>query len=409
MIVFSSILARIPGFILPLVLSRLFDNLNYMAFSMAFVAASASSAFVGEALAATISQQVPKLNKDKKKIIELGRFIFLIGVAAFLFIASLWILLFLFSVSNMKLPVLACTILLIPGFLLPSMSTSMSNASGMAKYTSIVSIITIPSSIVVSLLLGKLFGVVVFCVSYSFFIIVSTTLVFQRSLGVTETERATIFATRLLKDPLATFFSILFAFSLGGPVHGLCLGILAVQPEGPRELSYFVAYYPWNLIFSASASFFSGYFIQKVMTLRANEQFSSIREFILYWFILVIIVGLVLVFSIWLAKEWVFLIYGASIPNNKALLILILLSGLLAACVTVSSQFNIALGNLKMLRQAAFFYAIVYLITTFFFVDMQQMGATGVALSLSVSSLIFLSIQIFSIVVTLRRMGAYVC
>jgi EPS I polysaccharide export inner membrane protein EpsE len=265
----ASVLARMPNFVLPILAVRIFDFYDYSIFAVAFVTAAAVSAFLGEAIAATISRESYRIGHGEHGRASLAAFFRSAVLASYVSVmAGVSIYWLFFATANGDRWLLAAaTILLVPAYLLPAATTALANASGLGNFAIAASLVGVPISVVLSFLLGARFGIAYYFVAY-FTCVVLTNLFVYFGVASARYRSGLRAGGETLREYGLVFMTILLPALLGGPVHGLCMSILGHQKGGVAELAVFVAYYPWSIAVSVVAAVLANYVIQMVVEIR---------------------------------------------------------------------------------------------------------------------------------------------
>ena len=382
----ASVLARIPNFVLPIIASRIFDYSEYAIFAVAFVTASAMSVFLGEAIAATISRESYRVGLNEHGIASLAAFFRKSVLASYAFIIlSLTVYQLISSGGDGDGWLFgAATVLLVPAYLLPVTTTALATASGHGRSSAVASLVGIPVSITLSLLIGATFGVTYFFVIY-FMGVVLTSLYVYGNVASASSGGGLHGGRKTLREYGPVFMAILVPFMLGGPVHGLCLSILGRQDGGVAELAVFVAYYPWSIVVSVFAGILTNYVIQLIVEIRRENDIPRLKRFVARLLLGNAAVAVLVGFFLWSGIDFVFALYGPEFARNQSLFGWMLVCGVSAACISTTSQIIIGTGKRKGLLISAASYAVLYIGLTFFFVERMSRGAEGLVQALTFS------------------------
>ncbi|MGH8549277.1 MAG: hypothetical protein ACRERU_11900 [Methylococcales bacterium] len=403
----ASILARAPNFVLPIFVARVLDFPAYSLFAVAFATASASSAFLGEAIAATISRESYRVKQEEAGSASLGAFYRTSTLAAFGLI-GFGVLLYHDLISTgaggigPKLTLATATLLLIPAYLLPQATAALANARGLGRISVKASLIGIPIAIGASLALGAKFGVTYFLITYAVFTLLTNLYVYVRVSHASLIQRKHVRAG-VLSGYGSTFFFILAPFLLGGPVHGLCLAILGYQESGVEEVARFVAYYPWTMAVSVFSAVLGNYVVQTAVEVERNNDPVHLRTFLLRLLAGNLALAILISACLWFGLDFALALYGSTIARDQTLFGWMLMTGIAAACVNTTSQIIIATGRGRGLLMASILHATMYICLTALFVGFSALGAIGLIQSLCYSLFLLAVTQLTLIALRVQR------
>lgn len=383
----ASVVVRVPNLVLPIIAVRAFNFSEYSIFAVAFVTASAMSAFLGEAIAVTISRESYRARLGVQGAASLAAFFrvaILVSYSAIVAGLCLYWLFFAASGGDDGWLLAVGTILLVPAYMLPVATTALATASGHGNSSVVAALVGIPISIALSLLVGATFGVAYFFATY-FACVVLTNLYVYIKVASASSARSLHGAWKTLWEFGPVFIAILAPFFLGGPVHGFCLSILGRQESGVAELAEFVAYYPWSLVVSAFAGFLTNYVIQLIVAIGRENDVPRLRRFLIRLLLGNVAVSVLMGVCLWHGKDFVFALYGPNFAMNQGLIGWMLVCGVSAACVSTTSQIVIGTGKGKGLLKCAVLHALLYSGLTYFFVEGLSQGATGLIRALTFS------------------------
>ena len=384
-VLIASILTRVPNFVLPIAATRLLAFSEYSIFAVAFVTASAISAFLGEAIAATISRESYRVRAGAHGSASLAVFFKVVVLVSYLTI-TLGVGIYWFFIASPESEgwLLAVgTVMLVPAYILPAATTALAAASSQGATSVVASVIGIPMSIVLSLFFGATYGVAYFFVVY-FVCVIFTNLYVYIKISA-ESVCSLRGACNTLREYVPVFMGILVPFLMGGPVHGFCMSVIGRQEYGVTELAKFVAYYPWSLVVSVFAGFLATNVIQLVVELRRENDVQKLKRFMIGLLFSNMLVAVLVGVSLWLGKNFVFSLYDPEFEKNLALFAWMLICGVSAACLTTTSQIMIGSGNGKGLLMCAIFHAVLYGMLTIYFVEQLAQGGIGLVRALTIS------------------------
>ncbi|MBS0545205.1 MAG: hypothetical protein JSR40_15890 [Proteobacteria bacterium] len=412
-LIVASVLARAPNFLLPILAIRILDFPSYSIFAAGFAAAGSMSAFIGEAIAATISRESFRVNQGRAGSLSLSKFFCASVVCAYIFIVALiglYLLLSIRKIANDERAWLtaAATILLLPAYLIPAAATALANAHHRGNVSTLATLIGVPLSIASSLLIGVNFGVVYFLLAYFIFVVLTNYIVWIKAAPTPRSEYAPSL-TEIYRSYGPALLAILLPFLLGGPVHGLCLFVLARAADGPTELAKFVAYYPWSISVSVLAAMLANYVIQTLVELKRTDDYRALRRFIVKLLIFANVIAISISGLLWINIDLVFVLYGPNFERDPVLFGWILVCGIGLTIISTTGQVLIGIGSKKGLIFCAMINALVYVGLCTLLVGNLNLGATGLARSLSYSLFVFVLthlIFIFRYLYFLPRLSA---
>ena len=402
----ASVLVRVPNFILPVIVARIFPFFDYSIFAIGFVTASAVSAFIGEAIAATISRESYRINLAKSSRNSLFLFFQSIILYSYFlivfFVICYWI--FVAHVDADSWMKALSTILLVPAYLLPVTTTSLATASGNGEASVSASLIGIPLSIGLSLLAGAMFGIYSFLTVYFLCVLATNGYVYFKIKSVHEVSSVS-HAFNMPRGYALMFMSILFPFMFGGPIHGLCLSILGQQESGVTELSKFVAFYPWCLVVSIISGVFCNYNIQSIVEVKMSNDAFRLKRYLLFSIFGNFALSAVMAFLLWLSRDVVFLFYSQEFPWSQILFGTMLICGISATCLNSASQIIIGIGGGKGMLLGSGFQAIFYVSTAYVLINEMGLGAEGLVIALTISQFMLALIYMIMIFIGVRRIS----
>lgn len=390
-IVLASVLARAPNFLLPIVAIRALDFSSYSIFAVGFAAAASMASCLGEAIASTISRESFRAGQGMAGSSSLSGFFRSSILCAYLLIVALVGLYWLYSIGSggggewVWLAGLA-TILLTPAYLMPGAVAALANAHGRGSVATTASIVGVPVSITCSLLIGSEYGVVYFLLTYCFLVVLTNSIVFVKVAPGLRSDRSEGFVKQW-RDYGPILLTVLMPFLLGGPVHGLCLFILGSGAGGSTELAMFVAYYPWSMAVSIFSAILANYVIQTVVEVERRADVLGLRKFVARLLPLSLAVATTVAAVLWGGMDFVFTLYGPAFAGSESLFSWMLICGIVSAIVSTTSQILIGVGSRRGLVFCAMLHAILYVGLCLLLIGELDLGAVGLARSLSYSLL----------------------
>lgn len=404
----ASILARAPNFILPIFIARVLDFHEYSIFALAFATASASSAFLAEAIAATISRESHRAEQGAEGIASLCAFFRTGSLTSFLVIVTgVFFYYGLISQESEgtgpRSTLALATLLLVPAYLLPAPGTALANACGSGRVSVLASLFGVPIAIGVSLALGAKSGVLYFLVSYCVLTLLTNLFVYRK---VSQVNGSRGHRKRGALSGFAfIFFYILAPFLLGGPVHGLCLAVLGRHDSGIEQVALFVAYYPWSMAVSVFSAVLGNYVVQTVVEVERNHSVLRLRKFLGYLLAGNLMLASLLSVCLWFGMDFALALYGPTIARNPTLFGWMLVTGIAAAFINSTSQIIIATGRGKGLLLCAILHATVYFGLTGVFVGLKGLGAIGLIQALFIALFFLALAHLILIAFHVQRLG----
>lgn len=392
-LIVASVLARAPNFLLPILAIRILDFPSYSIFAAGFAAAGSMSAFIGEAIAATISRESFRANQGRAGSLSLSKFFCASVVCAYIFIVALvglYLLLSIGKIANDERAWLtaAATILLVPAYLIPAAVTALANAHDRGNVSTLATLIGVPLSIASSLLIGVNFGFAYFLLTYFIFVVLTNSVVWIKAAPAPWSKYAPSLI-EIYRNYGPSLLAILLPFLLGGPIHGLCLFVLARAADGPIELAKFVAYYPWSISVSVPAAMLANYVIQTLVELKRTDDYQALRRFIVKLLIFAHVIAISISALLWINIDLIFVLYGPHFEHDPALFGWILVCGIGLTIISTTGQVLIGIGSKRGLIFCAMLNALIYVGLCTLLVAYLNLGAIGLARSLSYSLLVF--------------------
>lgn len=193
--------------------------------------------------------------------------------------------------------------------------------------------------------------------------------------------------------------------ALGGPVHWLCLSLLASSDDGLRNVAVFTVLFQWYSILTFIPGAMMNFTIpwlareKSVHPQRAGRAVAAV---------LLSNLGLstALLCGIWLAKPQILALYGPDFTGEGQLLLLLGLCGLLASLIAVMNQVSWAFGRSWGNLISALVYAAAYVASALVFIKWQGMGVLGLGAAILVASLMQGLLQAFFFVANRRAAHA---
>jgi O-antigen/teichoic acid export membrane protein len=180
--------------------------------------------------------------------------------------------------------------------------------------------------------------------------------------------------------------------ALGGPIHLLCIGILASTPAGLREVAAFSALYYWYIALmfvpSASVNYSLPYFAS------AADVPAKLRTTALLFILMLSVGSTIMYLVIWVATPRILSLYGTAFANDASVLRILALAGAIAAVATGVGQILWAAGKTWTNFRVTLIYAICYLCASIYYIKMQHEGAEGLAKAIVIASTIQLCFQL---------------
>lgn len=188
----------------------------------------------------------------------------------------------------------------------------------------------------------------------------------------------------------------LATMALGGPVHWVCLIILSTSKSGIENLAIFTAFFQWYSLLTFIPYALSNFTIPWLSRSKSLNDGLYIKNSIKIMG-LITAIQLMLLSFIYLFKNPILSLYGHVLMAHSNTLLLLCLCGFLSSIVVTLNQILLADEKASYCLFANIFYSILYIISTIFLVRIVTLGSVGLSLSLLISSLLQISIQLYFI------------
>jgi hypothetical protein len=363
--------------VLPILLQNLFDTSDYESYASSLALAASLTAFSAEAISSTIyhfyGETLSKENISDARLINFFRN----SIASSFLFSFLLICIIRNHTIFFQASLLIPTAFISMGFLLPGPVYALASyykehIFALACMIAIV-VIGLPLWIIAALR----FGIEGFAISFGITYVIYLIAVYLKCHAKIKFN-----SPAKIHDGLKyiRFLSpLLLTFSLGGPINGICYGILSGGKEGSFELTKFVSLYPWVLIGSMIPSLFSA---QIIVMVRDGPNFiESGKNKIVLILLSSFIFSCVLYCILGLNHRYIQYFYNENSSFSVTLFYTILVAGFLGMNVSTTTQVIVGLGKGRWLQYAAFLHALLYLSVTYILVVRYEYGALGLASS----------------------------
>ncbi len=397
----ASAAIRIPAFVYPIAALRLLGFEHYVIFAAHYVFAGAIAAFLGEAVAATVSRTAPRAGPPAEAVSRVGPValgVVLCGACAILATAALYLgVSSLFDEAATERPVAIHHVaLLSTAFFLNPPLLALANVRGRQVFAAAWAIVSAATLTTVPLIAGRYHGLDALFATYGVVTLAMAAVLFVRVIDLGAARRAGSHASQL-RGFLSSLGPIALAMALGGPIHGLCLFLLAHSEGGLPEMAVFSAYYPWSILIAFFAGVQSNFVISRLSAAQASADTERVRRTVSIVLYGNLAIALALACALYLGRVPVFAIYGAELPVREGLFALVLGCGVAAAAFASSSQIVMSFGYGRYVSISSILYAIAYCTTTAVTVVWAGYGAEGLAASLLVCLSFFVTLYVLAI------------
>lgn len=396
----STVIQKIAVFIMMIIAARIMNIDEFGSFAFIYATSVTLTSFLGEGLATTANRYVSiKEQEDNLKICKLtGELIkcsfavscLLLFIFMFCSFVSVWL-----SKDNSVLILLKWASL-IPFFTLQNtVLNAILNCFEKNITAALIGGIGSILSVVLGLFFAKSYGVVGMCVGLTiglFFATLSYYITIHKDIVTLNVKFIDISKVyHIIKTFTVPTWG---AMALGGPVHWVCLTVLATSgSEGVRNLAVFTAFFQWHVILNFIPSSVANFTIPFLVKEKGRNDRAFVHA-IMKIFAANAVTGLSILLMVLLLKEQILLIYDADFAQYGNVLLLISLCGYVASFALVMSQVLWSSGKAWLNFSAAFFYAVTYIVATFVLVKFFALGAIGLGFSILISSFLQLIFQI---------------
>ncbi len=403
---------RIPAFVYPIAAVRVLGFGDYTVFAAHYVFAGAIGAFAGEAIAATVSRAAASAAgaQAARRLVPLSLAVALCGACLIVGAAAVYLgLSGALQRESGEPGVLAWqyVALLSPGFFLNPPLLALANLRGDHLASAAWAVAWALLVMVLPLFAGASGGAPALFVVHGALTLAIASALIARLCGLRAIVAA-LSPTAEMRAFLSGLAPILLSMSLGGPVHGLCLYLLASSPGGVPEMAVFVAYYPWSVLIAFFASVQSNFVIQRVARAHGAQDRRQLGRMVAGVLGGNLGVALALALALLAVRDPVLGLYGEELPARHALFAMVLACGVASAAYASANQVVVSLGWGRLALFAAALYALAYCATTAIVVVRGGHGAFGLAATLFGCLLFFVTLYAVAIWrgVALRARGA---
>lgn len=374
---------------------------DYVLFAAHYVFAGAIAAFLGEAVAVTVSRTAVHVEPADEAVRRIGPIslgVVLVGACVILGGAALYLAA---SAGLDELPAdrpiaLHQVALLSIGFFLNPPLLALANIHGSHRLSAAWAIASAVLVTALPLFAGRYWGLPSMFAVYGALTLALAAVLFLRVVDVRSIAHGSL-SRHDVRAFVSSLGPILLAMALGGPIHGFCLFLLAMSDGGLPEMAIFSAYYPWSILIAFFAGVQSNFVVSRLSAARTHADSDRLRRMVSLVLYGNLGVALLLAAVLYAARTAIFAIYGNELPIRDGLFALVLACGVAAAAFASTSQVVMSFGYGRYVSIASILYAIAYASITGITVVWAGFGAEGLAASLLVCLVFFVGLYVLAI------------
>lgn len=398
----AAVMQRLSILIMTIVAARIIGADELGKFAITYATSVNLTNFIGEGLAATANRYIPLADKNSKDSAD--------EIASMILAFTISISLILSAAIGIGAPLINYVIQsdhdltnyfrmasLIVLFLLPNTVGNALLNSLEKSGSAAISIAIGSTAVMIFGLLGAIangsFGM---CIGLVFGTLVSTVIywrmlqkLFPISLEFRRHIKKFIESNIFLKFTCPTTASM----ALGGPVHWVCISILASSGAGIRSVAIFTAFFQWYSLLTFIPSALMNFTIPWLAKAKVNPEISFKRHAI------AIVgmnlgIGVFLMIGIWFFQKIIIGLYGPDFQDEGNVLMLLSLCGFVGSLTTTMNQIFWASGKSWSNLFAASIYGVIYISGALIFINILHMGAIGLGFAILLASLVQGAVQV---------------
>lgn len=391
----ASAAIRIPAFVYPIAALRILGFDDYVIFAAHYVFAGAIAAFLGEAVAATVSRTAAQIRPAEEAVRRIGPISLAVVITgACVILAGVELYLSWTSRTDVPAARLVGThqvALLSASFFLNPPLLALANIHGSHRLSATWAIASALLVTALPLLAGRCWGLESMFLVYGVLTLALAALLFLNLVDVRALARGGVSRSDACEF-VRSLGPITFAMALGGPIHGFCLFLLARSEGGLPEMAIFSAYYPWSILIAFFAGVQSNFVISRLSIAKLKADADRLRRMVLLVLYGNLSIASVLALVLYASRAEIFAIYGTELPVRNSLFALVLGCGVAAAAFASTSQIIISFAHGRYVTISSIVYAVAYCSATAGAVVWAGYGAEGLAASLLVCLTLFVAL-----------------
>lgn len=395
----SAVIQKASVLLLTILTARMIGATEFGKFAIIYATCVNLTAFLGEGLAATMNRYVPLAAKESDAAAhEVAGMIlsFAVPLAVILALAMFLAAPLMHTMLGVKTDLtnyfrLSSLIVL---FLLPgTVLAALLNTFGKHKAAAVASIGGASAIFCLALAGAALGGSFGMCAGFSAGTLLSTLAYcwmmrrhFPQPLLRLEYFR------KFIKSDIVPAFALptMATMALGGPVHWICISLLAASATGLHDVAVFTAFFQWYSIFIFIPAALTNFTVPLLVKAAHAGHF---RKYSLYAIAANVGVGGFFLILILCFYPRILGLYGADFKGDANALLLLAICGFFASLIAVMNQISWAAGKTWGNLMAACIHACSYVTASLVFIKIMGFGVAGLAAAILLASILQGTIQ----------------
>lgn len=403
-LIFSSVVVqRLSMLVMTVLAARIIGAAELGKFAIVYATCVTLTGFVGDALAATLNQHVASASDQPASIrYERGGMVLsfcvalALGLALLIALGSPWISLWTSGSSELAHYIYIAAVITLA--LLPNtVMNALLNALGRNRTAATAATAGAVSSVALGLLGAYGWGAFGMCVGFAAGSLLLSGFYFavlQRACSVSLIGPARM--RQYLSSGLLPSFTAptMATMALGGPVHWLCMSFVGSLSSGVQQIAVFTAVYQWYSILTFVPYALMNFTVPWLTRSKLQGEAIFRRRALQVLALMSVGCGALMAGVIFF-RSTILSLYGPDFVAEEGVLVVLAISGFLAALITVMNQIAWAAGASWSNLLAAWCYGLTYVMTAFVLVNGWQLRALGLAWGILIASLVQGLLQVY--------------